>query len=34
MKLKKYKAEFIVEKIYDVEVEMLADIPNIDIANG
>ena len=32
MKLKKYKAEFKVEKIYDVEVEIPGDIADIDVA--
>ena len=32
MKLKKYKAEFKVEKFYDVEVEIPADTPDIDVA--
>ncbi len=33
MKLKKYKAEFKVEKFYDVEVEIPEDTPNIDVAD-
>ena len=32
MKLKKYKAEFKVEKIYDVEVEIPGDIADVDVA--
>mgnify|MGYP006979354817 CR=1 FL=1 len=32
MKFKKYKAEFKVEKFYDVEVEVPADTPDIDVA--
>ena len=32
MSLKKYKAEFKVEKFYDVEVEIPADTPDIDVA--
>ena len=33
MSLKKYKAEFKVEKFYDVEVEIPADTPDIDVAD-
>jgi len=33
MILKKYKAEFIVEKFYDVEVEIPEDTPDIDVAD-
>ena len=33
MKTKKYKAELTVEKIFDVEVEIPHDIPDIDVAD-
>ena len=33
MKTKKYKAEFKVEKFYDVEVEIPGDTPDIDVAD-
>ena len=33
MSLKKYKAEFKVEKFYDVQVEIPEDTPNIDVAD-